>query len=680
MAPTEVPASSAVEIPGFSVAHQKVELDIDLLSRSLKGRTEITLSPLSQNLKTIRLNCRQCELTRVMVNGKTCKEDSYKYQNPYANTTLSYCATVNQYHRLQKKIGDALEGDLILTLANNFKIDFLDPSSEEAQGLALSRSIGGATKTQSADASITDLTQSTRTGEQIARFTPITVSFEYNIGYLRDGMHFAGWEEGDLRYPHAYSTNSIAPGMACCLFPCVDELTAQCTWEISIRCSKTLGDAFKRPSSFGQVNGNYGISNGVKGAHHVTKYDGRPNNFSDEDKALEIAVICTGDMTDDIEDPQDQTKKTVSFLCATAISAQHIGFAIGPFEHVDLAKFRESDEDDRLGQNAIPVHGFCLPGRSTDVENTCLPLAKAVDFFTTTYGSYPFSDYKLGFVDDVYPEILHTGSLSICSNHILFPEDVIETVNEVTRQLVHALARQWIGISIVPYKPVDTWVAVGMAYYMTDVFMRKLSGNNEYRFNQKMWSDRVVEQDMDRPALYDLGASLTFDPSELDFMALKAPLILFILDQRLKKSGSTGMSRIISRIFLNAKTGDLPDGAITHDFFVKQCEKIGHTNLETFFGQWVQSAGCPKFRVTQKFNKKKLVVEMTIDQVQGENVQERDLTSTTFMREVKEEDKAVYAGSVPGFFTVRESSRIFSAIRSHVLTVTGAYDHSYSRS
>lgn len=675
MASTDVPTTPLLEVPGFSVAHQKVELDVDLLSQSLKGKTEITISPLSQNLKTIRLDCRQCSLTRVSMNGKQCKYN--KHKDPYAMATIPYLATVHQYHLLQKRIGDGLKDVLELTLASNLKINFLDPSSEEAHNLALSRSIGGATKTQSADVSTSEVTHSTRTGEQVARFTPITVIIEYNITHIRDGMHFAGWEEGDLRYPHAYSTNSFVPGMASCLFPCLDELTAQCTWEISIRCSKTLGDALKKPSVSERVMGNHEGPMEASKAQHGFKYDERPNDFSDEDKALEFVVICTGDMTDDIEDTRDPTKKTVSFLCATAISAQHVGFAIGPFEHVDLAKFRESDEDDRLGQNAIPVHGFCLPGRSADVENTCMPVAKAIDFFTTTYGSYPFSDYKICFVDDVYPDLLHTGSLSICSNHVLFPEDVIETLNEVTRRLVHALAMQWVGISIVPYRSEDTWVTVGMAYYMTDVFMKKLSGNNEYRYNQKMRSDRVVEQDVDRPALYDMGAALALDPSELDFMALKAPLVFFILDQRLKKGGSTGMSRIISRIFLNAKTGDLPDGAITHDFFVKQCEKIGHTNLETFFIQWVQSAGCPKFRVTQKFNKKKLVVEMTIDQVQGETVHDKDLKSATFMREVKEEDNAVYAGSVPGFFTVMESTRNLVAVWSILLTLAGAYDHSY---
>ncbi len=68
----------------------------------------------------------------------------------------------------------------------------------------------------------------------------------------------------------------------------------------------------------------------------------------------------------------------MSFLCTTAVSAQHIGFAIGPFEHVDLSEFRETDEDEKLGQNAVRVHGFCLPNRAEEVGNTCLPMAKVL--------------------------------------------------------------------------------------------------------------------------------------------------------------------------------------------------------------------------------------------------------------------------------------------------------------
>ena len=271
-----------------------------------------------------------------------------------------------------------------------------------------------------------------------------------------------------------------------------------------------------------------------------------------------------------------------------------------------------------------------------------------------SYGAYPFQDYKLCFVDDLHKDVLDTGSLSICSSRLLFPEDIIEPLDRVTRQLVHALAAQWIGINIVPKEPSDIWVVVGIAYFITDTFMKKLTGNNEYRYNQKRAADKVVELDVSRPSLLDLGGHINLDSSLLAFMELKAPLVLFILDRRLTKAGhSAGLSRIISRVFLNAKVGDLPNGALDSSYFMRTCEKLGHIKLDVFYAQWIEGAGCPKFRVTQRFNKKKLVVEMLIQQIQSENPKESNIESSTFMRDVKEDHNDVYAGAVQPSFTVR---------------------------
>lgn len=79
-------------------------------------------------------------------------------------------------------------------------------------------------------------------------------------------------------------------------------------------------------------------------------------------------------------------KKTSTFFCGSALSAQQLGFTIGPFEHVDLAEFREGVEDDKLGQNAVPLHGFCLPGRVDEVRNTCLLMAKVSAFSIVVHG------------------------------------------------------------------------------------------------------------------------------------------------------------------------------------------------------------------------------------------------------------------------------------------------------
>ena len=270
-----------------------------------------------------------------------------------------------------------------------------------------------------------------------------------------------------------------------------------------------------------------------------------------------------------------------------------------------------------------------------------------------TYGSYPCSNYKLCFVDDLPQDILHTASLTTCSSRLLFAEDILEPIDRVTRQLVYALASQWIGIDIVAKELEDTWVIVGLAYHITDIFMRKLCGKNQYRFNQKRAADQVVELDVDRPSLLEMGALQNLDEAEVKFMALKAPLVLYILDQRMMKAGAfTGLSRIVSRIFLNARVGDLPNSALNTAYFIRTCERLGHTKLEPFFTQWVEGAGCPKFRVQQRFNKKKLVVEMSIHQVQAETVKEKGLESDTFWRDVREETHEIYAGPTQPCFTV----------------------------
>ncbi|KKK17420.1 hypothetical protein ARAM_004788 [Aspergillus rambellii] len=627
---------------GYTVAHQKVELEIDFTSRSLKGRTEIIIHPHYKDLRTIRLNFRQGELKRLNVGGKV---PTVKYVDPYESLQLY---GPHYHQRLSSKIEglfkNSLEPDLLLTVPKSVRIDELDPFSIEAQDQMTLRATGTADESEGPLSSKAPETS-------LPRFTALTVNIEFVIDNIRDGLQFVGVESGDRRYPHAYTTNSLGYGAGCPLFPCVDDPSSRCTWEISVKCPCSLGDIFERKSRESSSTTNRSKS--------TLNHD---RHFAPDDEALDLSVVCSGDLTDEIIDPRDPGKKTVSFACYSPLSARQIGFAVGPFEYVNLADFRESDQDEQLGQNAIPLHAFCLPGRGDEVRNTCFPMAKAIDFFSLTYGSYPFASYKMCFVDDAPEETMPTACLSICSNHLLFPEEIIDPMYDSTRTVTHALASQWIGVNIVPKEPVDTWVTTGVSWYITDTFMRKLCGNNEYRFRLKQMSDRVCDLDYERPSIHEMGNILNIDPSEIDFIALKAPLVLFILDRRLTKaSGKATMSRIISRLFLNARMGEISNGAVNTSLFQKTCERLGHAKLDAFFSQWVFGAGCPRFQATQRFNKKKLVVEMMIKQVQSDQPSTRDLEKGSFMRDVKEEIRGVYAGAIQPIFTGSMTIRIHEA-------------------
>lgn len=638
--PTATSAAPAWSSRDFTVAHQKLELEVDLATKSLKGKTEITIHPHHREFRVIKLNFRQGQIKRLNINGKAAT--ALKYTDTHSALNLYGV----QYHqrlsdRIESLLNPQTEPELIITIPKTLKIEELDPFSSDAQDrLALRSSI---TNADDADG------PSLKPAEaSLPRYTALTVYIEFTVDNIREGLQFVGVDSGDRRYPHAYTTNSTGPGAGSCLFPCVDDPLVRCPWDVTIKCPCSLNAVFERK--------------GLETSKSPAANKNRPGTLSDDDSTLDMTVVCSGDMTDEIVDPKDSSKKSVSFSSISNISAQQIGFAVGPFEHVNLSQFRESDQDDQLGDNAVPVHAYCLPGRANEVKNTCFPMAKAIDYFSVTYGSYPYSGYNLCFVDDAACDTVSTASLSICSNRLLFPENIIDPMYDSTRSLVYALASQWIGVSLIPREITDTWVTVGMAYYITDTFMKKLCGNNEYRFRIKQMSDRVCELDFERPSIHDMGVILKLDPSEMEFVALKAPLVLFILERRLvKASGKPTVSRIISRLLLNNRMGDLTHGAVSTTSFIKLCEKFGHCKLDVFFQQWVFGAGCPRFTASQRFNKKKLVVEIMIKQSQGDPQPPKNLEKSSFLRDMKEEIRSIYAAPIQPVFTGSMTIRIHEA-------------------
>ncbi|KAF3939899.1 hypothetical protein ABW19_dt0200150 [Dactylella cylindrospora] len=175
-------------------------------------------------------------------------------------------------------------------------------------------------------------------------------------------------------------------------------------------------------------------------------------------------------------------------------------------------------------------------------------------------------------------------------------------------------------------------------------------------------AEEICRQDVGRQPLSNPIQQIPLDPSELDFIALKAPVVLFILDRRLTKaSSSLGVSRVISKLFLNAYTGDVASLNLSTAQFIKQCEKVGHQKLDSFFQQWVFGSGYPRFEISQRFNKKKMIVEMIIRQTQITESAQRGITAQSFMREAGNRYDGILKGSPPQIFTGPMTIRIHEA-------------------
>ncbi|KAL1644566.1 Transcription initiation factor TFIID subunit 2 [Didymella pomorum] len=615
MAPIETPdiPDDASTGDAFTVIKQSLELDVSFCPRRVVGKTVIDLQPKKGQLREIVLNCRQLSPTRICIDERTA---GYSYSNLHERITLYPGTGLEQYHFAKDRIARHVDpnssvDELVIFLPDRVKIREVRPEEvgemENAQGIF---------------------------------YAPLKLEIEYVLDDFRDALHFVGVEGGDGRYPHAFTRNSPFPGTASCLFPCLDDGTRKCLFDVAIRYPRTVGDALSKATAPRVVgaDGQVLASGEDKADSVMTDVDDELGDLSAEERAMEMQVICSGALTDDIADHSDASRKTASFTCDTPVLPQHIGFVIGPFEHVDLSEYRDTADDERLGTNAVKVHAFCLPGKEDEVRNSAMMLARALDSFTERFQSYAFGNaYKLAFVDDLDCDTAHTASFSICSTRLLFPETVWEPLEHTTRVLVHAVASQWIGVDVVAYSPYDYWIVVGGSWFMAELYLRDLFGRNDWRFRQKQMVDKIVAMDHERPSLVELGPLLQLHPAEQEFMEIKSLLVLSVLHNRLvKQSGKNGVDRCLYRMLFNARQGKYDNGAIATDDFLDICEKVGHQKLETFFKQWIEGSGFPTFTCEQQFNKKKQVVVLTIQQEQNVLAVGSSLSPDEFVRKTKE--------------------------------------------
>lgn len=661
----ELPPIKDDPVQEYFVIKQEVTLDVNFRDRRLDGSTDIFIVIFSDKVEDIHLDAAHCDIDTENVtvtemresNGEVVEGQKRKaaaeYNDPY--NKLSHPKGWNwraEHHDLRRIRARGIfhnrkadvpaenrEIEGCTPVYGSLKVSLRASKEQERPKLIIRKSMS-------------NLDLANKGHKQFKISVPFTNKNP------RDGLHFVGVDALDNRFTHMYSRHSIQPGTASCIFPCVDDHGARCDWRISIKFPRTLGDALHQALATqwdATTNG---------GHSHADGHD-RSLRFAEEDKLREMSVVCSGFLMEENVDPHDDHKKIMVFEPEKKVSVQKLGFAIGPFEHIDISsEFRTEEDEVKLGMSALKVHAYCLPNRGDWVRNTSAALTMAADFLTYTFAKYPFGNFKVCFLDDMVEDTVPLHSLAFVSNRLLYPEDIIDTEFEVTRKIVFTLTYQWIGINMIPNTRNDLWLVLGIAHYMTDLFMKKLCGNNEHRFRMKTMSDKLVDVDINRPSLFDLGPNLHLGGFEMDFMELKVPVVVFILDKRMiKASGGHGLTRILQKFLTKAQIESSDRSTILDtEKFRAVCEKGSRYRLEAFWNQWVYGSGCPKFDVKAKFNKKRLCVELTLNQIQYQaSKKTRTLEKDDFLRVVKERRADVDLGDVQPLFTGPMTVRIHEA-------------------
>ncbi|TIB11129.1 hypothetical protein E3P92_02992 [Wallemia ichthyophaga] len=405
-------------------------------------------------------------------------------------------------------------------------------------------------------------------------FAPLTIFVEFSITHPFEGLQVVKpTETSPYRIPHIY-TSPTCPDAARCWVPCIDSLWERCTWELEYITPRFL-------SAVGE--------DGVEG---------------EQDEP--VVVVSSGDLVEQVAHPSISSKTIFHFAQSLPTSVQHIAFAAGPFNVLPIPHTSSTTQSTSL-------HAFGPPGSAKELAASVAIVPRALHFYSSEHGMYPFSSFKVVFVHDPPVDVTVYSTVVIMSLDLLHPASAIEQTLDTRHKISHALATQWSGINIMPRSWSDMWLVQGLASYIANLFLKKSMGNNEYFFRMKKDMDRLAMNDTGQlPPLSVPNALEPPNDNDAPFLLLKAPLVLHILDRKLSKSGTAhGLSRVLPKIFLGALSGDV---IISTNGFLRTCRKVAGVDLRTFADQWIFGSGTPRFMIGANFNRKKMCVEMTVKQ------------------------------------------------------------------
>lgn len=109
------------------IAHQRVNIDVDLTQNKLEGFTELTVIPTMGSLKSIKLDCREMKIKNVYINNTRNTNYIYKdvlyinddkyfeesLDNKSVNLFDMYSddLTIHQHHLIRQKLNYVFGGD-----------------------------------------------------------------------------------------------------------------------------------------------------------------------------------------------------------------------------------------------------------------------------------------------------------------------------------------------------------------------------------------------------------------------------------------------------------------------------------------------------------------------------------------------------------------------------------------
>ncbi len=175
--------------------------------------------------------------------------------------------------------------------------------------------------------------------------------------------------------------------------------------------------------------------------------------------------------------------------------------------------------------------------------------------------------------------------------------------------MAHEIAHQWFGDNVTEKDWPHLWLSEGFATYMTDLYLESKYGEDSLKNLLRTQRRQVVAYSINhKTPVVDTSESKHLMALLNDNSYQKGAWVLHMLRRKLGDSLFWKGIRTYYKTYAgsNANTTDLE----------KIFEKVSHENLQTFFKQWLFTAGQPAIKVDWNYGASKKSVSLKIEQTQ----------------------------------------------------------------
>jgi len=238
----------------------------------------------------------------------------------------------------------------------------------------------------------------------------------------------------------------------------------------------------------------------------------------------------------------------------------------------------------------IKITNYAYPQDTLNVFKDFKETESILTFFEELIGDYPFEK-----LDNVQSTTQFGGMEN--AGCIFYDENAFKGKG-LNHLIAHELVHQWFGNSVTEKDWSQLWLSEGFATYLTNLYIEKNEGHNEFIQQLKKDRQRVIHfQKQFKAPLQD-----TITKNLMELLNPNAyQRGAWVLHMLRNEVGHEKFEQIISTFYRKYKFSN----ASTNDFF-EIVEKLTDKNYVDFKNEWTASTEIPSFKIQKNENKFKI--------------------------------------------------------------------------